>query len=163
MGQLDDKTALVTGASSGIGLAIARRFAGEGASVHMTGRRQAELDEAVAQVGVRGIAIRGDVSDLGDLDRLFATIAKRSGGLDVVVTNAGVGSYGPLGAITEEAYDRTAAINLKGTVFTVQKALPLLKAGASVVLVSSTSTLRPAQGLGVYEGRDPQPRPHLGC
>ncbi|GAA1293752.1 glucose 1-dehydrogenase [Saccharothrix xinjiangensis] len=150
MGQLDGKSTLVTGGSSGIGLAIARRFAAEGAAVYLTGRRKAELDAAVAQVGARGIAVQGDVSDLGDLDRLFAEIANRSGRLDVVVANAGVGDYGPLGAITEEEYDRTTSINLKGTIFTVQKALPLLTAGASVVLLSSSAALRAVPGLGVY-------------
>ncbi|MDA3645465.1 glucose 1-dehydrogenase [Saccharopolyspora indica] len=150
MGQLDDKSALVTGASSGIGLAIARRFAAEGATVYLTGRRKTELDAAVAQVGARGIAVQSDVSDLGDLDRLFAEIVNRSGRLDVVVANAGVGDYSPLGAITEEEYDRTTSINLKGTVFTVQKALPLLAAGSSVMLLSSSAALRAAPGLGVY-------------
>ncbi|RPE38484.1 NAD(P)-dependent dehydrogenase (short-subunit alcohol dehydrogenase family) [Streptomyces sp. Ag109_O5-1] len=150
MGQLDGKTALVTGASSGIGLAIARRFAAEGATVYLTGRRKDALDAAVAQVGARGIAIQGDASDLGDLDRLFAEIANRSGCLDIVVANAGVADYSPLGAITEEEYDRTTSINIKGTVFTVQKALPLLTAGASVLLLSSSSALRARPGLGVY-------------
>ncbi|MFE7118293.1 SDR family NAD(P)-dependent oxidoreductase [Streptomyces sp. NPDC057654] len=156
MGQLDNKTALVTGASSGIGLAIARRFAAEGATVYLTGRRKAALDAAVeqvgavAQVGARGIAVQGDTSDLGDLDRLFVEIENRSGRLDIVVANAGVGDYGPLGAITEEEYERTTAINFKGTVFTVQKALPLLTAGSSVLLLSSSSALRAAPGLGVY-------------
>jgi len=150
MGQLDGKTALVTGASSGIGLAIARRFAAEGATVYLTGRRKDALDAAVAQVGARGIAIQGDASDLGDLDRLFAEIAHRSGCLDIVVANAGVADYSPLGAITEEEYDRTTSINIKGTVFTVQKALPLLTAGASVMLLSSSSALRARPGLGVY-------------
>ncbi|MFE2029749.1 SDR family NAD(P)-dependent oxidoreductase, partial [Streptomyces hygroscopicus] len=148
MGQLDDKTALVTGASSGIGLAIARRFAAEGATVYLTGRRKAALDAAAAQVGTRGIAVQGDASDLGDLDRLFAEIANRGGRLDIVVANAGVGDYAPLGAITEAEYDRTTSINLKGTVFTVQKALPLLTAGASVILLSSSSALRATPGLG---------------
>ncbi|WP_461002737.1 SDR family NAD(P)-dependent oxidoreductase [Streptomonospora sediminis] len=148
MGQLDGKTALVTGASSGIGLAIARRFAAEGATVYLTGRRKAELDAAAAQVG--GIAVQGDAADLGDLDRLFAQIADRSAGLDIVVANHGVGEYSPLGTITEEEYDRTTSINLKGTVFTVQKALPLLTDGASVLLLSSSTALRAAPGLGVY-------------
>ncbi|GAB3545868.1 NAD(P)-dependent dehydrogenase (short-subunit alcohol dehydrogenase family) [Actinopolyspora lacussalsi] len=150
MGQLDDKSALVTGASSGIGLAIARRFAAEGATVYLTGRRKAELDAAVARVGARGIAVQSDASDHGDLDRLFAEIADRSGRLDIVVANAGVGDYAPLGTITEQEYDRTTSINLKGTVFTVQKALPLLTTGASVMLVSSSAALRAAPGLGVY-------------
>lgn len=150
MGQLENKTTLVTGASTGIGLAIARRFAAEGASVYLTGRRKSELDAAVAQVGPRGIGIQGDVSRLEDLDRLFAAIAERSGQLDVVVANAGIGDFGPLGEITEQSFDRTTQINLKGTVFTVQKALPLLPAGASVILLSSSAALRGAPGLGVY-------------
>lgn len=150
MGQLDDKTALVTGASTGIGLAIARRFAAEGATVYLTGRRKAELDAAVGEVGSRGIGIQGDVSRLADLDRLFAEITERSGRLDIVVANAGVGDFGPLGKITEQEYDRTTAVNLKGTVFTVQKALPLLRSGASVILLSSSAALRGAPGLGVY-------------
>ncbi|GAA2190717.1 glucose 1-dehydrogenase [Streptomyces bangladeshensis] len=150
MGQLDGKTALVTGASTGIGLAIARRFAAEGATVYLTGRRKAELNTAVAQVGSHGIGIQGDVSRLDDLDRLFAEITKRSGRLDIVVANAGVGDYRPLGQITEEEYEQTTSINLKGTIFTVQKALPLLSAGASVTLLSSSAALRAAPGLGVY-------------
>jgi NAD(P)-dependent dehydrogenase (short-subunit alcohol dehydrogenase family) len=150
MGQLDNKTALVTGASTGIGLAIARRFAAEGATVYLTGRRKTELDAAVEQVGGRATGIQSDVSRLDDLDRLFAEITERSGHLDIVVANAGVGDFGPLGEITEAAYDRTTSINLKGTVFTVQKALLLLSAGASVILVSSSAALRGAPGLGVY-------------
>ena len=148
MGQLDNKTALVTGGSTGIGLAIARRFAAEGATVYLTGRRKAELDAAAEQVG--GVGIQSDVASLDDLDRVFAEIADRSGRLDVVVANAGVGDFGPLGKITEQEYDRTTAINLKGTVFTVQKALPLLSAGASVILLSSSAALRGAPGLGIY-------------
>jgi NAD(P)-dependent dehydrogenase (short-subunit alcohol dehydrogenase family) len=150
MGQLDNKTALVTGASTGIGLAVARRFAAEGATVYLTGRRKAELDAAVEQVGSRGIGVQGDVSSLDDLDRLFAEITERSGRLDIVVANAGGGGFGLLGEITEEEYERTTSINLKGTVFTVQKALPLLSAGASVVLLSSSAALRGVPGLGVY-------------
>ncbi|MEU3708490.1 SDR family NAD(P)-dependent oxidoreductase [Streptomyces catenulae] len=150
MGHLDNKTALVTGASSGIGLAIARRFATEGATVYLTGRRTTELEAAAAQIGPRGIAIQGDTSNLDDLNRLYAEISDRSGRLDVVVANAGVGDYGPLGAITEEEYERTTSINLKGTIFTVQKALPLLTPDASVILLSSSSALRAHPGLGVY-------------
>ncbi|MFJ6572544.1 SDR family NAD(P)-dependent oxidoreductase [Streptomyces sp. NPDC091292] len=150
MGQLDNKIALVTGASTGIGLAVARRFAAEGATVYLTGRREAELAAAVEQVGGRGVGVRSDVSRLDDLDRLYAEIAERSGRLDIVVANAGVGDFGPLGEITEEEYDRTTDINLKGTVFTVQKALPLLPAGASVIVLSSSAALRGAPGLGVY-------------
>jgi NAD(P)-dependent dehydrogenase (short-subunit alcohol dehydrogenase family) len=150
MGQLDNKTALVTGASTGIGLAVARRFAAEGATVYLTGRREAELKTAVDLVGSRGIGIQSDVSSLDDLDRLFAEITERSGLLDIVVANAGVGDFGPLGQITEQEYERTTSINLKGTVFTVQKALPLLSSGASVILLSSSAALRGVPGLGVY-------------
>ncbi|MFJ4657529.1 SDR family NAD(P)-dependent oxidoreductase [Nocardia sp. NPDC088792] len=150
MGQLDNKIALVTGASSGIGLAIARRFAAEGATVYLTGRRKAELDAAVEAVGKRGVGIRSDVSSLEELDRVFAEIGERSGHLDIVVANAGVGDFGPLGEITEAEYERTTSINLKGTVFTVQKALPLLRAGASVILLSSSAALVGVPGLGVY-------------
>jgi NAD(P)-dependent dehydrogenase (short-subunit alcohol dehydrogenase family) len=113
MGQLDNKTAVVTGASTGIGLAIARRFAAEGATVYLTGRRKIELDAAVEQVGSRGIGIQSDVSRLDDLDRLFAQITEHSGHLDIVVANAGVGDFGPLGRITEQEYDRTTSINFK--------------------------------------------------
>ena len=150
MGQLENKTALVTGASSGIGLAIARRFAAEGASVYLTGRRKADLDAAVEQIGPRAHGIQSDVAKLEDLDRLFAEITERSGRLDIVVANAGVGDFGPLGAITEDEYERTTGVNFKGTVFTVQKALPLLSSGASVILLSSSAALRGAPGLGVY-------------
>jgi NAD(P)-dependent dehydrogenase (short-subunit alcohol dehydrogenase family) len=106
MGQLDGKTALVTGASTGIGLAIARRFATEGATVYLTGRREAELNTAGAQVGSHGIGIRSDVSHLDDLDRLFAEITKRSGSLDIVVANAGVGDYRPLGGSPRRSTNR---------------------------------------------------------
>jgi NAD(P)-dependent dehydrogenase (short-subunit alcohol dehydrogenase family) len=104
----------------------------------------------VAEVGSRGIGVRSDVSDLADLDRLFAEITERSGRLDIVVANAGVGDYALLGDITDEQYEKTSAINLKGTIFTVQKALPLLTGGASVVVLSSSAALRGAPGLSVY-------------
>jgi NAD(P)-dependent dehydrogenase (short-subunit alcohol dehydrogenase family) len=118
--------------------------------VYLTGRRKVELDAAVEQVGGRAIGIQSDVSKLDELDRLFAEIAERSGHLDIVVANAGVGDFGPLGEITENEYERTTSINFKGTVFTVQKALPLLSAGASVILLSSSAALRGAPGLGIY-------------
>lgn len=150
MGQLDDKVALVTGGSSGIGLAIARRFADEGATVYITGRRKAELDEAVEAAGERAIGIQSDVSKLEDLDRLFATIEARSGRLDVVVANAGVGGLSRLGEITEEQYEKTFDINVKGTLFTVQKALALLPDGASVIVVSSTNASMGVEAMSVY-------------
>ncbi|WP_406733241.1 SDR family NAD(P)-dependent oxidoreductase [Streptomyces sp. NBC_01794] len=150
MGQLDNKVTLVTGGSTGIGLAIARRFAAEGATVYLTGRRRAELDAAVEAVGDQAVGVQGDVSKLDDLDLLFATIEARSGRLDVVVANAGVGEYARLGDITEENYDRTSGINGKGTLFTVQKALPLLPDGSSVILLSSSAALQGVPGLSVY-------------
>jgi NAD(P)-dependent dehydrogenase (short-subunit alcohol dehydrogenase family) len=150
MGQLENKTALVTGGSTGIGLAIARRFIAEGATVYLTGRRKAELDTAVETLGKRAIGVQSDVSDLDDLDRLFTTIGANTERLDVVVANAGVGVYAPLGEITEAGFDYTSDVNVKGTVFTVQKALPLLPDGASVILLSSSAALRGAPGLSVY-------------
>jgi NAD(P)-dependent dehydrogenase (short-subunit alcohol dehydrogenase family) len=150
MGQLDDKVTLVTGGSTGIGLATARRFAAEGATVYLTCRRQAELDTAVKTVGERAQGVLGDVSDLDDLDRLFATIEQRSGRLDVVVANAGFGELARLGEITEEHYDKTFDTNVKGTLFTVQKALPLLRKGASVIILSSTNASRGVPGMTTY-------------
>jgi len=150
MGLLDEKVALVTGGSTGIGLAIARRFADEGATVYLTGRHQAELDAAVAAIGERAIGVQSDVSKLGDLDRLFEEIKARSGRLDVVVANAGVGEFARLGEITEEQYTKTFDINVKGTLFTVQKALPLLPDGASVIVLSSTNASMGVEAMSVY-------------
>ncbi|WP_030558156.1 SDR family NAD(P)-dependent oxidoreductase, partial [Streptomyces exfoliatus] len=150
MGQLDEKVTLVTGGSTGIGLAIARRFAAEGATVYLTGRSKAEMDEAVRTVGERAVGIRSDVSDLDDLDRLFAQIRERSGRLDVVVANAGFGELARLGEITEEHYDKTFDTNGKGTLFTVQKALPLMSRGASVIVLSSTNASTGVRGMTTY-------------
>jgi NAD(P)-dependent dehydrogenase (short-subunit alcohol dehydrogenase family) len=150
MGQLDGKVTLVTGGSAGIGLAIARRFAAEGATVYLTGRRKAELDAAVEAVGERAIGVQSDVSKLDDLDRLFAAIRARSGRLDVVVANAGVAELARLGEITEEQYNMTFDVNVKGTLFTVQKALPLLPDGASVIVLSSTSASMGVEAMSVY-------------
>jgi NAD(P)-dependent dehydrogenase (short-subunit alcohol dehydrogenase family) len=150
MGLLDEKVALVTGGSTGIGLAIARRFAAEGATVYLTGRHQAELDAAVAAIGERAIGVQSDVSKLGDLDRLFEEIKAHSGRLDVVVANAGVGELARLGEITEEQYTTTFDINVKGTLFTVQKALPLLPDGASVIVLSSTNASMGVEAMSVY-------------
>ncbi|MEV7496539.1 SDR family oxidoreductase [Streptomyces anulatus] len=135
---------------------MAPRFAAEGATVYLTGRREAELKSAVEQIGDRAAGIRSDVSRLDDLDRLFAEIAERGGRLDIVVANAGVGDFGPLGTITEDEYDRATSINLKGTVFTVQKALPLVSAGTSVILalLQRSPALRPRPRAST-----PPPRP----
>ncbi|MFC4243206.1 SDR family NAD(P)-dependent oxidoreductase [Gryllotalpicola reticulitermitis] len=147
---LEGKVALVTGANSGIGLAIAQKFVDEGAHVYITGRRLPELEAAAAQLGSNATAVRTDASDLGSLDGLFDTIARQSGRLDVLVANAGSGSTAPLGAITEEQYDNTFDVNVKGTLFTVQKALPLLVDGAAVVLTGSTTSITGSPAFSVY-------------
>jgi NAD(P)-dependent dehydrogenase (short-subunit alcohol dehydrogenase family) len=135
--RLVGKVALITGGTSGIGLATAKQFVDEGASVYITGRRDKELAAAVKKVGKNVIGIQGDVSNLGDLDRLFAQIKREKGKLDIVFANAGVAKFAALGTITEELYDWTFDINVKGLLFTVQKALPLLPDGASIILNSS--------------------------
>lgn len=151
MGQLTDKTALVTGASTGIGLATAKRFVTEGAYVYLTGRRKQELESAAQALGDRATAIQNDVSDPDDLDRLFERIADDENRLDIVFANAGGGEAGqPLDSLTPEAFDHTFGINVKGTTFTVQKALPLLNNGGSIVLTGSSSASRGIVGFGVY-------------
>src|SRR5437667_4938495 len=137
MGKLEGKIALVTGGNSGIGLATAKRFVNEGAYVFITGRRDAELAAAVKEIGRNVSAVRGDVSKLSDLDSLFAQIKREKGKLDVVFANAGVARYAPLGKISEEFYDSIFDINVKGLLFTVQKALPLMPDGASIILNAS--------------------------
>lgn len=148
--RLEGKAAVVTGGSTGIGLGIARQLAVEGATVFITGRRQAELDDAVKQIGPPAIGVRGDVSKLSDLDRLYEIVRSKVSHLDIVVANAGIGEFAPLGAISEESYDRTFDINVKGTLFTVQKALPLLRDGGSIILTSSTTTVRAQPAFSVY-------------
>src|SRR4028119_1954396 len=150
MGQLDGRTALITGATSGIGLATARRFSEEGARVVITGRRQGALDEALAAIGRSVVVVRGDVSDLADLDRLAGVIADLGTGLDVVFANAGGGEFAPLAEVTPEHYAATFDSNVFGTLFTLQKVLPLLNDHASVVLTGSTSTLHGTPSFGVY-------------
>ena len=135
--RLEGKVALITGGTSGIGLATAKQFVEEGASVYITGRRDKELAAAVKEVGKNVTGIQGDVSNLGDLDRLFAQIKREKGKLDIVFANAGVAKFAAFGTITEELYDWTFDINVKGLLFTVQKALPLLPDGASIILNSS--------------------------
>src|SRR5438309_4018897 len=137
MGKLEAKIALVTGGSSGIGLATAKRFVNEGAYVFITGRRELELARAVKEVGGNVTGVQGDVANLGDLDRLFAQIKREKGRLDIVFANAGGAKFAPLGKITEEHYDALFNSNVKGLLFTVQKALPLLPDGASIILNAS--------------------------
>ena len=137
MGKLEGKTALVTGGTSGIGLATAKRFVNEGAYVFITGRREPELAAAVKEIGRNVTGVQGDVSNLADLDRLFNQIQREKGKLDVVFANAGIAKYAAFGKITEELYDSIFDINVKGVLFTVQKALPLLPDAASIILNSS--------------------------
>ncbi|WP_328349583.1 SDR family oxidoreductase [Streptomyces sp. NBC_00457] len=147
---LAGKVAVVTGANSGIGLAIARRFAAEGARVFLAGRRQEPLDAAVAEIGPAATGVRTDVSVPADLDDLYSVVREEAGRIDVLVANAGSAVPQRLGEITEEAIDATFGTNVKGTIFTVQKALPLLSDGASIVVTGSTSTLRPGPSLEIY-------------
>lgn len=148
--KLANKVAVVTGATTGIGLGIAQELAADGATVFITGRRQEELDAAVKTIGGKTVGIRSDISKLEDLDRLYDEVQQRVSHIDILVANAGGGSFQPLGAITEEAYDQTFDINVKGTLFTVQKALPLLRDGGSIILTSSTSTTRALPAFSVY-------------
>src|SRR5258706_1500997 len=150
MAKLEGKTALVTGGSSGIGLATAKRFVNEGAYVFITGRREPELAAAVKEIGRNITAVRGDVSNLDDLDRLFAQIKREKGRLDIVFANAGVAKYAPLGTITEEHYESIFNINVKGLLFTVQKALPLLPDGASIILNASIVASKGFSSNSVY-------------
>jgi NAD(P)-dependent dehydrogenase (short-subunit alcohol dehydrogenase family) len=152
MGKLKGKIALITGGSTGIGLATAKRFVEEGATVFITGRRQAELDKAVAAIGGDVVAIQGDVARLADLDKVYAEIQAKAGKLDIVYANAGIGAFTPLGEISEEQFDQEFGVNVKGVLFTVQKALPLLVDGASVILGGSTGTITGNVSFSVYCG-----------
>jgi NAD(P)-dependent dehydrogenase (short-subunit alcohol dehydrogenase family) len=147
---LEGKVAVVTGANAGIGLAIARAYRAEGARVFVAGRRQAQLDEVEAELGPEVTGVRCDVGRPEDLDGLYATVAEQAGRIDVLVANAGIGIVAPLGEITEEQFDAMFTTNVKGSLFTVQKALPLLSAGASIILTGSTASSRPEPYLPVY-------------
>jgi NAD(P)-dependent dehydrogenase (short-subunit alcohol dehydrogenase family) len=150
MSKLAGKVAVITGGNSGIGLATAERFAKEGARVFITGRRQAELDEAVQRIGHNAAGVRGDVARLADLDHLYQVVAKEAGRIDILFANAGGGEFVPLDAITEEHYDKTFDINVKGVVFTVQKALPLFKDGGSIILNASIAGSKGIPAFSVY-------------
>ncbi|MBL1114457.1 SDR family oxidoreductase [Streptomyces sp. 110] len=151
MGQLEGKTAVITGGGTGIGLATAVRLAAEGAHVFITGRRKAELDAAVEAIGPAGAtAVAGDVTNLADLDRLYDAVRARGRGLDVVFANAATADFATLEEVTEEHLDRTFAVNVRGKLFTVQKALPLLNEGASVILNASTAADNGTEAFGVY-------------
>lgn len=150
MSRLQGKTAVVTGGGSGIGLGAARRFVAEGAFVYLFGRRQEALDAAVAELGASARAIRGSVTDLADLDRLYETVKAERGGIDIVFANAGTGSFAPLGKITPEHYEQTFDVNVKGVIFTVQKALPLMKDGSSIILTGSTTGVMGTPEFSIY-------------
>jgi NAD(P)-dependent dehydrogenase (short-subunit alcohol dehydrogenase family) len=148
--KLKDKIALITGGTEGIGLATAKVFVKEGAYVFITGRRQKELDEAVRATSSNVSGVQGDVAKLADLDRLYETVAKAKGQLDIVFANAGVGEFVPIGAVTEEHFDKLFNVNVRGTLFTVQKALPLLKDGGSIILNGSVASVKGTAAFGVY-------------
>lgn len=151
MSRLQGKTAVVTGGGTGIGLGAARRFVEEGAFVYLSGRRREPLEAAAAELGRNNAqAIVGSVSDLADLDRLYATVKEERGGLDIVFANAGTGSFAKLGEITPEHYDQTFDVNVKGTIFTVQKALPLMSAGGSIILTGSSTGVMGTDAFSVY-------------
>jgi NAD(P)-dependent dehydrogenase (short-subunit alcohol dehydrogenase family) len=150
MGRLEDKVAVITGGSSGIGLATAQRFVSEGAYVFITGRRQAELDTAVKNIGKNITGVQGDVAKLADLDRLYAAVKQQKGHIDIVFANAGGGEFAPLGTITEEHFDKTFNANVRGLLFTVQKALPLLNDGGSIILNASVAGSKGTPAFSVY-------------
>ena len=148
--KLDGKIAVITGGNSGIGLATARRFVDEGAFVFITGRRQEELDAAVKSIGRNVVGVRGDVANLADLDRLYATVKQQKGRVDIVFANAGVAEFVPFAQVTEAHYDKTFNINVKGLLFTVQKALPLMPDGGSIILNASIVASKGFPASSVY-------------
>jgi NAD(P)-dependent dehydrogenase (short-subunit alcohol dehydrogenase family) len=149
-GKLAAKVAVVTGGSAGIGLGIARHFAQEGARVFITGRHQTELDKAVTAIGGNAAALQGDTTNLADLDHIYATIKDKAGHIDVLAVNAGYYEFGSFGEITEEHFDKTFHTNVRGLLFTVQKALPLLGEGASVILTGSIASIKGFPSFSVY-------------
>ena len=150
MKRLQDKIAVITGGNSGIGLATAKLFVEDGAYVFITGRRQSKVDAVVKQIGKNITGVQGDVSNLADLDRLYATVKEQKGHIDILFANAGVGELVPLGAITEAHFDKTFGINVKGLLFTVQKALPLIQDGGSIILNASIAASKGIEASSVY-------------
>jgi NAD(P)-dependent dehydrogenase (short-subunit alcohol dehydrogenase family) len=148
--KLEGKVAVITGGNSGMGLATAQRFAAEGAKVVITGRRQKELDAAVKLIGPNATGVQGDVSNLADLDRLYEVVKQKYGHIDIVFANAGVGEFAPMGHITEAHFNKIFDINVKGVLFTVQKALPLLRDGGSIILNASIVSIKGIEAFGVY-------------
>ena len=148
--KLEGKTAVITGGTEGIGLATAKLFVKEGAYVFITGRRQKELDEAVKAIGSNATGVQGDVAKMADLDRLYETVGKVKGRVDIIFANAGVGEFVPFGDVSEEHFDKLFNINVKGAFFTVQKGLPLLNDGGSIILTGSVASIKGTAAFGVY-------------
>lgn len=150
MRKLEGKVAVITGGSSGIGLEAAKLFVREGAVVYITGRRQAELDQAVAEIGPSARGVQGDIASVADRDRLYETVRADKRRIDVLFANAGVGDFGPIGSITEAQFDHIVGVNLKGTLFTLQDALPLFNDGGSIILTGSIAGVKGFPELLVY-------------
>lgn len=150
MSKLEGKIAVITGGSSGIGLATAKRLADDGAFVFITGRRQSELDAAVAVIGENAVGVQGDVSNLDDLDRLYQTVKEQKGKIDILFANAGIGKFGRIGEISEEHFDNIFDVNVRGLLFTVQKALPIFSEGGSIILNASTAASAGFENFSVY-------------
>ena len=149
--KLDGKIAVITGGSAGIGFGTAKRFAAEGARVYITGRRQAELDKAVADIGPGATAIRADASKLADIDRVYDMVKRQAGHIDILFANAGFYEFGKFGEITEEHFDNTFNTNVRGLLFLVQKALPLLRSGSSVILNGSIASMKGIPSFSIYD------------
>jgi NAD(P)-dependent dehydrogenase (short-subunit alcohol dehydrogenase family) len=150
MKKFEGKTVLITGGTTGLGFATARRFIAEGARVFITGRRQSELDAAVTELGDNATGVRGDISQIPDLDRLFETIRQKASRIDILFANAGLGEFASLEQVTEAHFDKTFDVNVRGTLFTVQKALPLMPDGAAVVITGSMVSVQGILSFGVY-------------
>ena len=163
MDRLQGKVAVITGGSSGIGLAAAKLFVREGADAFITGRRQKELDAAVKAIGSNITGVQGDVSKLADLDRLYETVKAKGRKIDIVFANAGVGEFAPLGNITEAHFDKLFSTNVKGLLFTVQKALPLMRDGGSIILNASIASIKGTAGFGVYSATKAAVRSFARC
>jgi NAD(P)-dependent dehydrogenase (short-subunit alcohol dehydrogenase family) len=148
--KLEGKVAVITGGSAGIGLGAAKRFVEEGAQVFITGRRQSELDKAVVEIGGNATAIQADASNLADIDRIYEVVKKKAGRIDILFANVGIYELGTFGEITEEHFDKTFNTNVRGLLFTVQKALPLLMAGSSVILTGSIASIKGFPSLSIY-------------
>jgi NAD(P)-dependent dehydrogenase (short-subunit alcohol dehydrogenase family) len=152
MSRLQGKVAVITGGTVGIGFAIAKCFVDEGAFVFITGRREKELDEAVKAIGSNVVGVRGDMSKLQDLDRLYEAV-RAKGNIDVLVANAGTGEFAPLAILTEEHFDKLFDLNVKGTLFTVQKAWPLINDGGAIILIGSVASIKGTPAFGTYGAR----------